>query len=364
MERCGRLTYERLINSLGQLYGAVGAQLPDLKDAGRVQDLQQVISDALTTARTGMRGALVASPAQLKRKVKAQIADIHERHDTIDEAEAHAQDDTRATFSSSTATGNANPSLSQQTPASKRTRGVRDSSKENAVPPAAPSPEPTSRRLSAIRKTTITKRVTSTKSPTTAGIKKRPTRTTRSKAAPQNVTATPLPFTEEDDRRAAASALLVLSEHSPETSFAPFTSPLSGTTPSTASSKKRTHSIYEDNTSSPYTPPSQDLPRSSPPPKRHILAPARYAPVPVLAHGLSVPEAFALGVEYVVQHFSSSEGAEGETMRVWVEDQLGLRNPARSDDPVGMGLSGVTTVHGVRMGRRGGGARNAFWDVV
>ena len=325
MERRGRLTYERLITGLERHHDALLTQLPDLKDAGRVQNLQQVINVALKAARAGMSGALVASPARLKQELKAQIADIHAQCDAIDEASAQAHDGTQiSAFTSSALISNHESSLpsTQQTPAPKRAHGARDSSKENAVPPAASVPQSATRKVSAVRKTPITKRVSSSKSTTNAGIKKRPARNTRSKGSSQDVTATPL--SAPDDAQLAAAGALIELNRSPETSFNTLTSSTSSSsfiTPST-NGKKRAYSVYEDDTSSPYLPQSQEPASSSPAPKRRMLAP--YAPVPALAQGLNLPEAFTLGVEYALQHFAANDGYEGERMRAWVEGQLGL----------------------------------------
>lgn len=371
-ERRGRLTYERLINSLERLHGAVGAQFPDLKDAGRAQDLQRAITDVHTTARAGISGAFVASPAQLKQEIKAHVTQIHERHDAIDEAEGHAQDDAQIrALSSSAASGNLNPSLalSEQTPALKRARGTRDSNKENAASPATPCFQPPARKLSAVRKTTITKRATSSKSPITAGIKKRPSRSTRSKLAVHDLTVTPQPSTDEADRRAAAAALLGLAEHSPETSFTSFTSSSRGITPPTAG-RKRTHRVYEDDTSFQHPTQSQGYVGSSPLPKKHVLASGTYAPVPVFDEEMSVQQAFLMGIEYAVRHLASSGDSEGEELRAWAEKQLRSQTAPQFDKPLEMDRNnaddGTTTVReaaGVGHSAVDGG-KKGFWDVV
>jgi hypothetical protein len=371
IERRGRLTYKRLISSLERHEGAIVAQLPDLKDAGRLQDLQRAINDALTTARAEMSNAQAIAPALLKQELKAHIADIHQRHDALDEARAQAPGGTQSSvFAASTASGNSTLSLasSQQIPAPRRTRGTRDSSKENAVPSAALSSQPVTHKISAVRKTPIIKRAKSSKPSTNTGIKKRPARTTRSKAAVPDVTATRPPTTDDADRDverdAAAAALIGLAAHSPESSFTSLSSSNSSSsfiTPST-SGKKRTYSVYKDDTSSqPNIHPSpQGFPSSSPAPKRRMLAPTEYAEVPVLAQGLSLSEAFALGVEYAVQHLPSHLESDGEELRAWVEEQLGLQIPLSSKASSNMGVGDT----GGGMTARLSGGKKGFWDVV
>ncbi|KAF3033704.1 hypothetical protein E8E11_000197 [Didymella keratinophila] len=370
MARRGRLTYQRLITSLERHYGALFTQLPELKDAGRVQNLQQAINVALNTARAGMSGALVSSPAQIKQELKTQIANIHAQYDAVYQASVQAHDGAQiSAFTLSASFSNHESSLpsTQQTLAPKRARGARDSSKENAVPPAAPVPQPATRKVSAVRKTPITKCAIS-KPTTNAGIKKRPVRNTSSKASTQNLIATPLPA--PDDAQLAAAGALIELNRSPEISFTTLTSSTSSSsfiTPS-ASGKKRTYSVYEDDTSSPYLPRSQEHASSSPAPKRCMLAP--YAPVPELARGLSVSEAFALGVEYVVQHFASLDGYEGEGMRAWVEGQLTLQTPLPSRVSLDMGASGTggdmaTGSGNVNVSQSAVGASSrGFWNVV
>lgn len=379
MEQRGRLTWKRLISSLERHHDAVAAQLPELKDAGRVQDLQQAINATLTTARAGMSGALVASPAQLKQQLKAQIADIHERCDALDQAAVHARDGAQdgthlqiSAFTSSVSSSSHDSPLgsSQQIPAPKRARSARGSSKENAVPPTAPLPQPATRKVSAVRKTSMTKRAASSKPSTNAGTKKRPVRNAHSNASTLDPAATPLPA--PDDAQLAAAGALIELNRSPETSFTNIPSSASSTsfiTPS-ANSKKRAYTVYEDDTSSPYLPQSHEPVSSPPAPKRRVLAPARYAPVPALAQGLSASEVFALGVEYALQHFAANEGYEGEDMRAWVEGQLGLQAPSPSRSSLDMGVAStggamatgpgdVSVLHSAV-----GGGRRSFWDIV
>ncbi|KAF3044126.1 hypothetical protein E8E12_010146 [Didymella heteroderae] len=353
MERRCRLTYERLISSLERHHDAITVQLPELKDAGRVQDLQTAINVALTTARAGMSGAPVASPAYLKQELKAQITSIHERCDALDKASAH--DTHIGVFTPSTISGKKDSPLtsSEQIPALKRAHGTRDSSKENSVPPAALAPHATTRKLSAVKKTPITKRAPISKPPTNTGIKKRSAPNTRSKASTQDLTDTPLSATDDAERLAAADALIGL-KHSPETSLTSFTSSTTSSsffTPS-ANSRKRAHSVYEDDASSLHVPQSQEPVSSPPTPERRVLAPKRYAEVPALAKGLSVSEVFALGVEYAVQHLPANLRSDGEEMRAWVEQQLGLQVPSPSGVSLSMGVS------------NNGGEKRGFWDVV
>jgi hypothetical protein len=371
MERRGRLTYERLITSLERHREALLTQLPELKDAGRVQNLQQVINVALNTAHAGMSAALVASPAQLKQELKAQIANIHAEYDVAYEASVQAREGTEiSAFISSASLGNHESSLpsTQRTPASKRAHGARDSSKENAVPPAAPVTQPATRKFSTVRKIPITKRAASSKPPTNAGIKKRPARNTRSKTSIQDVATTPL--SAPDDAQLAAAGALIELNHSSETSITTLTSSVSSfnfITPST-SGKKCTYSVYADGTSSPYATQSQEPLSSSPVPKRRILAP--FTPVPELARGLSVSEAFALGVEYVVQHATIINRYKAEDMRAWVEGQLGLLTPSPPRASLVMGISGTggdmaTAAGNVNSSRSAvGGSSRDFWHVV
>jgi hypothetical protein len=375
-ERRGRLTYGRLITSLERHYDAVATQLPELQDARRVQILQRAINVALNTARAGLSGALVASPAQLKQELKEQIAETHVRCDAVDDASVQAHDGAPDgvqinACTSSVSSGNHDSLLAScQQIAPERARGARDSSKENAVPPTAPVAQPATRKVSAVRKTPITKRAASSNPTTNTGIKKRPARDTCSKASTKDHTATPLPVPDNADL-AAADALIEL-KRSPETSFTLLASSSSSSTVITPSTnrKKRANSVYEDDTSPPHLLQSQELASSSPGPKRRMLALARYEPVPILAQGLSASEVFALGVEYALQHFSANEGYEGEQMRAWVENQLGLQTPSPPRAPLEVDISGtggsmaISPVNDSFSHSAIGGGRRAFWDVV
>lgn len=372
-ERRGRLTYERLINSLERYRDVVTSQLPELKNAERIRDLQLAINFALTAAHAGMSGALVASPAQLKRDLKAQIANIHARCDVVDKAPVQACDSAvqinACTSSASGGNHVSSPSLPHQISEPKCAHSICEGSKENVVLPTTSVPQPATRRVSAVRMTPIIKRAASSKSPTNPGTKKHSDRKIRSKTSTQDPITTSLPAP-HDAELAAAGALIEL-KRSPETSSPHLASSISSTsfvTPS-ANVNKRDYSFYKDGTSSPYLPQSQEPASSSPTPERRMLALNKYAEVPELAKGLSRSEAFALGVEYAVQHLPANLRADGEEMRGWVEEQLGLQMPSPSiiasmcvsNSDNGMASSPVDTKASystISGGKRG------FWDIV
>ncbi|KAF2627166.1 hypothetical protein BU25DRAFT_458963 [Macroventuria anomochaeta] len=373
MGRHGRLTHERLVTSLERLHGAVGVQFPDSKDFERAQNLQRVIKNALTAARAGMSGASAATPVQLKREVEARIVEIHERHNEIDEQEEHANKDTANSALHSSAANINHPSLNPSmwnNAAPRRTPCTPDSGKENTTPPAAPSQHPATRKSSAVKKTTITKRVPSSKPSTIAGIKKRPSRTTRTKPAAQLPITTPLLATDEEDRRAAAAALLGLAEHSPDSSFIARSSS-SDITPSTGG--KRARCVYEDDVIFNDTNHSQEFASSSPVQKRRVLGPGVYAPVPRLSEGVGVKQGFAMGVDYALQQLSNNEKFRGEELRAWVGKELGLQDSPQLYRHSDMDHNGDGRMMAVQYASRGtvdvglgngGGGRKGFWDVV
>ena len=378
MARHGRLTHERLVVSLERLHGAVEAQFPELKDIQRAQDIQRVIKDALTAARAGMSGASVASPVQLKREVEARIVGVHERHNELEERDDSSNSSAVELFSTS-GRHTSLPTSQQKTPAPRRTRHTLERGKENTTP-TAPSQQPFLPKLSAIKKTTITKRATSSKPSTTAGNKKRHSRNTRNKPTTQPPAATPLPISDEADRRAAAAALLDLAEHSPETSFASAASlssdatSSSGATPSTGG--KRARDVYENNGTSNHTNHFPECASSSPAQKRYILAPGTYAPTPRLDAGMSVQQGFMMGVEYAVQQLSGHEGFQreevAEDLRRWVGSELGLQGCTQLEGSLNVGRNGangsIVMVRDADCGAvnvaSGGGAGKRFWDVV
>ena len=331
MERRSRLTYERLVHSLERLHSAVDAQFPDPEDTERVQDLRRVINDTLTTARAGISGATAESPVQLKRDLEARIVEIHERHSTANGCDDQIKvgiKNLRPT--SSNKHTSPNPST-QKTHASRRNSYSPEGGKENAKPAITPSNHPLTKTLSAVKKTTIIKRPSS-KPTGTDSVKKRSFRTTRNKTKPLTPAIAPSTATDEDNRRAAAAALLGLAEHSPETSFTSFTTATTSSpsvvVPST-SVRKRARVVYEDEVASSQDALYDGYVSSSPPLKRHMLKEGTYASVPRLVGGLSAKRAFVRGVEYAVQHLSKSNSLEmerGEKLEAWVRKELGLSN--------------------------------------
>lgn len=377
MERRSRLTYERLAHSLERLHSAVDAQFPDPEDTERVQDLRRVINDTLTTARAGMSGATAESPVQLKRELEAHIVDIHERHSTT-----NGYDDQRKAGIKSIrpTSSNEHPSLSpstQKTHASRRISHKPEGGKENAKPAITLSNHPLTKTLSAVKKTTITKRPSS-KPTGTDSVKKRSFRTTRNKTKPLTPAIAPFTATDEDDRRAAAAALLGLADHSPETSFTSFTTATTSTpsvvVPST-SGRKRARVVYEDDVASSQYALFQEHISSSPPPKRHMLEEGTYASVPRLIGGLSAKRAFMRGVEYAVQLLSKSNSFEverGEELEAWVRKKLGLSDCLDVDKIMNIGHQVnvddgevAQDVVSAGVGEDGIGVeKKGFWDVV
>ncbi|KAJ4332752.1 hypothetical protein N0V95_009578, partial [Ascochyta clinopodiicola] len=253
MDRRGRLTYERLRNSLSRLHAVIETQFPHLKDRARVQELQRVIEDALTSARAGMSGAERLSPIQMKREVEARIVDVHERYSDIEEREECGRAAAVCVESGDTnasAFDFAVQDVAQKSPS----RCSPDGGKENATPrtsaPHGLSVKKTSAvKPSAVRKTTITKRPTAAnrKPPPTPVVRNNKPSSTRSTKPP------PPPNPEEADHRAAAAALLGLSEKSHFHSAATPTS----TTSTLPRGTKRAYSVYQDEED---TPPVNDLP--------------------------------------------------------------------------------------------------------
>ena len=377
MERRSRLTYERLVHSLERLHSAVDAQFPDPEDTERVQDLRRVINDTLTTARAGMSGATAESPVQLKRELEAHIVEIHERHSNTngcdDQIKAGIEDLRSASSNKHTSL---NPST-QKTYVSGRTSYSPEGGKENAKPAVTPSNHSLTKTLSAVKKTTIIKRPNS-KPTGTDSVKKRSFRTTRNKTKPLTPAIASFTATDEDDRRAAAAALLGLAEHSPETSFTSFTTATTSSpsvvVPST-SGRKRARDVYEDDVASSQHTLFDEYVSSSPPPKRHMLEEGTCASVPRLIGGLSAKKAFMRGVEYAVQHLSKSNSLEterGEGLEAWVRKELGLSDCLDVDKSMDVGHQvnfddGEVPQDVVSAGVGGDGIgveKKGFWDVV
>lgn len=318
MDRSGRLSYARLVASLERLSASVSVKFPQAKDTGRARDLQQAIKDTLADAHAGAQGAPIAPPVQLKRKLEARIAAIHNQHD-----------------SSPT---DADPATSMRAPS--------NSEKENSTPPTVPTCA-VPRRVSAVKKTTITARPT--RSTTGAGVKKR---ASRSKPPIQAKHLTRSTASDEADRQAAAEALLELAS-SPYTSFSSsvsssFTSSHSSQiffTPSTGSGsdslkRKRDTDTSDDipstlDTGSQTTAPHHHHANnadSSPAAKKRMLFMPPYAPLPSLAVATSAHQSFALGIGYAVQHFTALQTTTGgEELKTWVTTQLDMRESQRTN---------------------------------
>lgn len=371
MDRRGRLTYERLSNSLERIQGAVKNQFSEPKDRERAQDLQRVINDALAAARAGMSGAAMAPPVQLKREVEARIVEVHERWNEVCEQREYAaegfQKIDKIGSSSLDGVGASMGASLPRTSAPGRTARSRESGKENVTPPAAHAPKDAAKKISAVKKTPITKRATTKKPSSTAGVKKRPlTRTIRSKStAPPIPTATQLPA-DDADCRAAAAALVGLSEQSISAPLVTAAPPSTSVLIPPIHGKKRTHAVYAEAPESPCSP-NQAHPSDSPAPKRRLLTPAAYAPVPQLEPRIGAQRAFGLGVEYAVQHLCP-RGGEGEErvmgLRLWVESQLEQQDTSELDggredrhDRHNRGFESAHAGNGIRAGR-------GFWDVV
>ena len=361
MERRGRLTYERLINRLERLHGAVETQFSKHKDIERVQDLQRTITDALAAARAGRSGAVVESPVQLKRDVEARIVEVHERYSEIDGQDNYASEASNKHTSLSTTKKISAPGRISCSP---------EGSKENTSPPPVLFQHPPIKKLSAVRKTAIIKR-TNSKPSTAVGVKKHSARPNCNKPALH-------PATDEADRHAAAAALLGLAEHSPEklfTSTTVATSSSSVLTPSTGG-KKRTRFAYEGKMDSSEHVASQEYVSSSLTPKRRILEQSKYAPISELNEGLGVKEAFLRGVEYAVQQLGIRQGSEGqeaeEGLIAWVCGELGPRDGLEMDGDLGVG--DLDEKNGAAATARGEGKSmvvissevegKGFWDVV
>ena len=305
-----------------------------------------------------MRGAPGASPVQLKRELEACIEEIHSR------SEMDALTKSSTLVSSADSHNHASSrSATRKDSAPRRARGSSDSSgKENASPPAAPSP---ARKLSAVRKTPITKRTA-----TRAGVKPHPSRSARSKPTLQTAAAPPLPATDEADRRAAAAALLGLAEHSPETSFTSFASSGSVFTPS--SGEKRTREVYEDEHPPFAARPFPDRSGSPASPKRCGSARGTFVPVPRLDECVDVQRAFSMGVEYAVRHLCPSPGLAGAELQAWVAAGLGLQSVQQLDGSLNEDFSRATggvaavwdTDHKALDSTGGRGGGKGFWDVV
>lgn len=388
MERRGRLTYERLLKSLERLQGAIETQFLERKDSGRVKDLHRVINDALATARAGMSGTAIASPVQLKRHVEARIVEVHERHNNTDEREEH----TAATFDPDINCEHVAPviahelktppsHMSQENSCLVRTLRSPNSGKENTAPTVAPTCSTSMKKPCAVKKTAIAKRTTN-KRPSTAGIKKRAsTRTNRSKPKVPLSTNSSLPATDEADRRAAAAALLGLSEQSPNKTFITAPIPSSSDIVPRIKGKKRAHSVYRDDASPAELARSQDQARSqlytsnSPALKQATLMPSAYAPIPTLDLSLNLQQSFLLGVEYAIQHVSthssSSEGDVAARLSEFVMRELGLQSS--SDCSKGLdvrhcsgedGIAARDAESGSRYLKRSMDGGKGFWDVV
>lgn len=373
MERRARLTYERLVSSIGRLYDAVEVQFPERKDIRRAQDLKQVIDNALRTAHAGMSGAPVALPVQLKRDIEARIVEVHEQHNEVEERKHQANDDTQnSAFQSHALSGDyASTSISKQKTAVPTLHAL-DSGKENATASAAPSRLHSTQKPSAIKKTTITKRVTNSKPSTPAGIRNRPTRPARNKSSIQIPTVSPISTTDEADRRAAAAALLGLADHSPNSSSVTPTSSSNALTPSTGGGKKRTYAVYKDDVEFPSGPQNQtrSYAGSSVVPKKRMIGAGIYAPVPRLETGMGAQMAFLKGVEYVLGQMAAREGLEREEglkgLRVWVAQELGMRDSfgLRGSEEIGRsGGCGSTVYNDADMKSISTGGKG-FWDVV
>ncbi len=329
MERHSRLTYERLVNTFIRLQGAIKVHFPDSQHRERASDLQSTIDDALNLAHDGMSGAYVISPVELKRQVEAKIQEIHERHDAIEEHDnVPSTSDVNTAAGPSAAASNPHPSLggnsslTRNAPVLRRTSRTLNKGKENATPSAVPAQPLVPKKPSAVVKTTITKRPTSK-------------RYTTYPPPPES------PLSDADERRAAAAALLGLcTQPSPVLSFGTPYTPPSSTTVSADKGKKRARSDFEDQ-ESPDSTRAQDptTEASSPPaPKRRMLAPATYAPIPEIKANSTAQEAFVLGVQYAVEQLQGCVPPEGAGLAA------------------GLQRSVVEAL--------GGGRRKDFWAVV
>ncbi|KAJ4990535.1 hypothetical protein SVAN01_03982 [Stagonosporopsis vannaccii] len=371
--KSGKLTYERLGRSLERLYDSVLIQLPDLKDAARARDLQQIINDSLYAARLGEERVAVDSPAQLKRELKIRIAEIHAEHDKLDAVAANATTEpaiSTGTFAATVANSNINSNVNsninsninsptQTSQSRKRTR--RSSQQENPTARAAPQAAGPA-VLSAAKKTPIIRRGAPPKSTTSkranANAAITPPRTAvriekrRRHTTPSRRRATPPPWSADQDaeeaaQRAVAMALLKLSEHG-------------GSAPSRTAST----AVYQGVSSLPlYVSPPQPLASatrrdrgrkraladqeedeeeaaaaaavvSSPPMRARALP-----PLPSL-HGLTASQAFEAGAQYAVGQLGGGEG-----VMAWVRERLG-----------------GGTGEGRKLG--GGVVGRGFWDVV
>lgn len=388
MERRGRLTYERLVKSLERLQGAIDAQFLEQEDSGRVTDLHHVINDALLAARAGMGGTAIASPVQLKRHVEARIVEVHERHNSTEEREEHtatASNTDRNCEHMAPLTAHdlkTSPNyVAQENSRLVRTSRSPDSGKENAVPAAAPTRNTSMKKPCAVKKTAIAKRATS-KRPSTASIKKRAsTRTNRSKPKVPLSIASSLPATDEADRRAAAAALLGLSEQSPNKPLVTAPTPSSSDMTSRTKGKKRAHSVYRDGISPAKLAQSQDqIPpqlheSSSPVLEQATLMPSIYAPVPTLDLSVNVQQSFLLGVEYAIQqvsrHLPSSEVNVVAELSEFVMRELGLQGSSDCDKALDVhhcSEEGDIVAQDAESGSKNlewsRDAGKGFWDVI
>ncbi|KAF1350592.1 hypothetical protein EJ07DRAFT_184050 [Lizonia empirigonia] len=371
MDRRGRLTYERLSNSLERIQGAAKVQFSEPKDRERAQDLQRVINDALAAARAGMSGAAMAPPVQLKREVEARIVEVHERWNEVCEQREYAAEGVQKIhkIGSSSLNGveaSMGASL-RKTSAPGRTARSPESGKENVTPPAAYAPQDTAKKISAVKKTLITKRATTKKPSSTAGVKKRPlTRTIRSKSTAPPIPTATLLSADDAECRAAAAALLGLSEQSSSTPFLTAAPSSTSVLIPPIYGKKHTHAVYAEAPQSPCSP-NQFHPSSSPAPKRRLIAPAAYAPVPQLEPRIGAQRAFVLGVEYAVQHLCPCGGEDEERgvgLKMWVESQVEQQDSSELEGARegrygshNQGCESAQVGKGIVAGR-------GFWDVV
>ncbi|UPX18686.1 uncharacterized protein EKO05_0008978 [Ascochyta rabiei] len=381
MECRGRLTHERLCNSFERLHGAIDAQFPDRKDRNRALDLRRVIEDALTSARAAMSSAKLVSPIQLKRDVEARIVEVHERYNETDEREGHvtgpamngvkSEDMHPSALESFFASQN---HTTQEPAAPSRSLLSPDSGKENTTPPTAVTQQLLSKKPSAVKKTTIAKRTASKKpSSTITGVKKHiSTRRTHNTTKPLPSTTPSQPKTDEADRRAAAAALVGLSDRSQLYAIGATPTP-TASTPSPRATK-RAHPVYQkEEDVSPVS--GFHTGMSAPASKRHI-PPVEHAPVPRLDRGMTVQRAFLSGVEYAVHCFASHPSSDVDVVAglpLFVGQALGMVRGAdvgdlnvRSGDGEDGGKVVRDSVGGFASVRSSGGQAGGkgFWDVI
>jgi hypothetical protein len=345
------------------------------------------MDDALDMARKGVQGTMcgndIKTPVELKREVERRIGGVHEWYDGVGEVGGYIVKEGAGEGCETSVGGAGDEAKKSRSP---------ESGKENTCPQPAVDKIKEKKKVSAVRKTPITKQP-SGKKPSASfrtSTRKKTTSTTASvPPTTTTITTTREEVEENAAHHAAATALLDLSfsshdNHSPGPSFtsAVASSPLADTTttPSTRGKKR----VYESEAEAEAEAEAEDEDEAntttSRPHKRAKIL--HFHPLPTFAREETAQEGFLKGVEYAVAHFKTCEmHIDGECgfeqlagLTGFVRGELGLNardcgtqmTGTRYADNAENGVAALESGRdlGVGVEKEGKAKTRAFWDVV